>query len=78
MVWKWYKSNKFKWEGISKYKYHLVIENSNMDYVVSEKLFDSYLGLSFQSTLGKKSIELLPENSLLQIDIDNLTKVKKL
>ncbi len=67
-----------KWEGISKYKYHLVIENSNMDYVVSEKLFDSYLGLSFPIYFGgKKSIELLPENSLLQIDIDNFDESKK-
>ena len=35
-----------KWDGIHDYKYHIVLENE-ANYLISEKLFDSYLGLSF-------------------------------
>ena len=61
-----------KWEGIKKYKYHLVIENNTMDYVLSEKLFDSYLGLSYPIYYGGKKIEeIFPKNSFLKININN-------
>ena len=67
-----------KWEGIEKYKYHLVIENNTMDYVLSEKLFDSYLGLSYPIYYGGKKIEeIFPKNSFLKININNFDESLK-
>ena len=41
-----------KWDGIHDYKYHIVLENEARNYLISEKLFDSYLGLSFPFYYG--------------------------
>ena len=46
-----------------------------MDYVISEKLFDSYLGLSFPFYSGAPNVnDYFPSNSLRKIDINNLDK----
>ena len=64
-----------KWDGIAPYKYHISLENKNMDYVISEKLFDSYLGLSFPFYSGAPNVnDYFPSNSLRKIDINNLDK----
>lgn len=66
-----------KWEGIKSYKYHLVIENNNSDYVISEKLMDAYLGLSFPIYYGGKMVDrVFPNNSYLKIDINNYEESK--
>jgi hypothetical protein len=62
-----------KWSAISKYKYHLVLENRIGNNVVSEKLFDSYLGLSFPLYSGAPNIyDFFSTNSLVQIDTNNI------
>ena len=64
-----------KWEGIAPYKYHISLENKNMDYVISEKFFDSYLGLSFPFYSGAPNvIDYFPNNSFKKIDIHNLDR----
>ena len=64
--------------GIKSYKYHLVIENNNLDYVISEKLMDAYLGLSYPIYYGGKMVDrVFPNNSYLKIDINNFEESKK-
>tara|TARA_B100001250_G_scaffold410385_1_gene436735 strand:+ start:5601 stop:6374 length:774 start_codon:yes stop_codon:yes gene_type:complete len=66
---------KTKWEGISPYKYHIVLENKTNKYIVSEKLYDSYLGLSFPFYSGATNVnDYFPEDSLLKIDINDYAK----
>lgn len=62
-----------KWSAISKYKYHLVLENRIGNNIVSEKLFDSYLGLSFPLYSGAPNIhDFFSNNSLVQIDTNDV------
>ena len=61
-----------KWKGIKDYKYHIVIENGQKNNLISEKLYDSYLGLAFPIYFGApNSGEYFPKNSLSTIDINN-------
>jgi len=64
-----------KWDGISNYKYHISIENKNKDYLISEKLMDSFLGLSFPFYYGAtNALDFFPKKSFQHIDINNLNK----
>tara|TARA_B100001939_G_scaffold345837_1_gene363334 strand:- start:344 stop:1375 length:1032 start_codon:yes stop_codon:yes gene_type:complete len=64
-----------KWDGISKYKYHIVLENESRNNLISEKLYDSYLGLSYPIYYGAPNVlEYFPKNSLTKIDIMDLSK----
>ena len=64
-----------KWNGISNYKYHISIENKNKDYLISEKLMDSFLGLSFPFYYGAPNTsDFFPKNSFQYIDINDLNK----
>lgn len=64
-----------KWDGISNYKYHISIENKNKNYLISEKLMDSFLGLSFPFYYGAPNAsDFFPKKSFQQIDINDLNK----
>jgi len=67
-----YKKIPDKWNAISQYKYHLVIENSNIKDYWSEKLADSFLGFAIPVYCGCPNIlDYFSEKSLLVINIDN-------
>lgn len=64
-----------KWDGISNYKYHISIENKNKDYLISEKLMDPFLGLSFPFYYGAANAsDFFPKKSFQHIDINDLNK----
>ena len=59
-----------KWDGIAPYKYHLCIENKSQNNSITEKLLDSYLGLSFPIYWGAPNVsEYFPSKSFQLIDI---------
>tara|TARA_B100001057_G_scaffold498998_1_gene607952 strand:+ start:559 stop:1569 length:1011 start_codon:yes stop_codon:yes gene_type:complete len=59
-----------KWEGIHPFKYHIALENKRQNYVISEKLYDSFLGLSYPFYSGAPNVyDYFPKNSLTTIDI---------
>tara|TARA_B110000444_G_C18850096_1_gene604878 strand:- start:627 stop:1643 length:1017 start_codon:yes stop_codon:yes gene_type:complete len=72
-----------KWEGISPYKYHIALENKTTDFVISEKLYDSFLGLSYPIYSGAPNVfEYFPKDSLTAINIndvdESIEKIEKL
>ncbi len=69
-----------KWDGVSPYKYHIVLENKRINYVMSEKLYDSFLGLSFPFYSGAPNVKnYFPEDSLQAINIlDIKGSIKKI
>ena len=61
-----------KWEGLKDYKYHIIIENGQKTNLISEKLFDSYIGLSFPIYFGApNTTEYFSKNSFATIDLNN-------
>ena len=59
-----------KWDGIAPYKYHVVLENQSRHNILSEKLYDSYLGLSFPFYWGAPNIsEFFHPDSFEPIEI---------
>tara|TARA_A100001011_G_scaffold384177_1_gene456447 strand:- start:189 stop:1214 length:1026 start_codon:yes stop_codon:yes gene_type:complete len=61
-----------KWKGLKDYKYHIVIENGNKNNLISEKLLDSYLSLSFPIYFGAPNVkEYFPSNSIETIKLNN-------
>ena len=59
-----------KWDGIAAYKYHVVLENQSRHNILSEKLYDSYLGLSFPFYWGAPNIsEFFHPDSFEAIEI---------
>ncbi len=66
---------KAKWEGIAPYKYTLVLENQSSPNVITEKIFDAYLGLAFPIYWGAPNIgDYFPERSLVALDIKDLRR----
>jgi len=64
---------KTKWEGIAPYKYHIVLENQEKYNVITEKLYDSFLGLSYPIYSGACNVfEHFPKNSLINIHLNDL------
>lgn len=68
-----------KWKLLNTYKYTLVIENSDDDYYISEKIFDALICGSMPIYYGSKKIyDILPKEwfyylpNLDAIDVDNL------
>tara|TARA_B100000085_G_scaffold186116_1_gene170125 strand:- start:30 stop:713 length:684 start_codon:yes stop_codon:yes gene_type:complete len=62
-----------KFEVISNSKYHIVLENDSKYNLVSEKLYDSYLGLSFPIYYGAPNInDYFDINSLTMININDI------
>jgi hypothetical protein len=59
-----------KQEGIAAYKYHIAVENNEIDHFWTEKIADAYLGDCFPIFAGCKNIgSYFDERSLRQIDI---------
>ena len=70
---------KEKWNGIAPYEYHISLENKHKDFVVSEKLFDSFLGLSFPFYYGAPNVsDFFPKESFENIDIEDVDKSIKI
>ena len=80
-----YFGNKLEWYGagfkdierkskiIFKSKYHLVLENDYKNNLISEKLFDAFLGESFPMYYGAPNVsDYFPSNSYKPIDINNI------
>ena len=64
---------------IFKSKYHIAIENGSRNNLVSEKLYDSFLGLSFPIYYGAPNIsELFDKDSLISININDVNNSIKL
>ncbi len=62
-----------KHEGIFEYKYHLVLENDSKKNLISEKILDSYLGLSFPIYYGATNLsDYFDSNSFKNIDINDI------
>lgn len=62
-----------KFEIISKSKYHIVLENDSKHNLISEKLYDSFLGLSFPVYYGAPNInDYFNKNSLKIININDI------
>jgi hypothetical protein len=58
---------------IFKSRYHIAIENDSRNNLVSEKLYDSFLGLAFPIYYGAPNVnELFDKDSLISIDINNI------
>lgn len=63
-----------KFEVISKSKYHIVLENDSKHNLVSEKLYDAYLGLSLPIYYGAPNInEYFDKNSFETININDVS-----
>jgi hypothetical protein len=59
-----------KWEGIADYKYHIALENQSRNNVITEKLYDSFLGLSYPIYYGAPNVyQYFDRRSLSTIDI---------
>ena len=70
---------KEKWDGIAPYEYHISLENKHKDFVVSEKLFDSFLGFSFPFYYGAPNVsDFFPKESFENIDIEDVDKSIKI
>jgi hypothetical protein len=69
-----------KWDGIAPYKYHIVLENQSRNNVITEKLYDSFLGLAYPIYYGAPNASSFfnPE-SFSTIDISDLKgSIKKI
>lgn len=65
-----------KWDAITPYKYHIVMENDMSPDYWTEKLADAFLGFSFPIYAGCPNItEYFSRDSLLPIDIGNIQSV---
>jgi hypothetical protein len=61
-----------KFGGITPYRYHLAIENKFQPDILSEKVFDPFLGLSFPIYAGATNLsDYFPTKSFVPIDITN-------
>jgi hypothetical protein len=74
---------KEKWSGIAPYKYHIVLENQSRNNIITEKLYDSFLGLSFPIYYGAPNVnKYFDKNSMEVIDIydykESIKKIEKL
>ena len=58
--------------GILNYKYHIVIENNIYKNIISEKILDSYLGLSYPLYSGGSNLEnFFPKDSFTKLDLND-------
>ena len=62
-----------KWDGIAPYRYHLVLENHAAPNVITEKLWDAYLGLAYPIYWGAPNVrDYVPGESLTTINMMDL------
>jgi hypothetical protein len=63
-----------KWEGIAPYRYTIVLENRSAPDVITEKLFDAYLGLAYPIYWGAPNlVNYFPTDAFTSIDIRDLS-----
>lgn len=68
-----------KWPGIAPYRYHLAIENRFGYDIISEKLYDSFLGLSMPIYYGAPNVDhYYSEWSMQVINIHDYKRSKRL
>ena len=59
-----------KWDGIAPYKYHIALENQSRHNIISEKIYDSYLGLAYPIYWGAPNLdEYFSKESFASIEI---------
>lgn len=62
-----------KWDGIAPFKYHIALENQSSYNVITEKLYDSFLGLSYPIYHGAPNVnDYFSIKSMSSIDIKDL------
>lgn len=67
-----------KWPGIAPYRYHLVIENRFGYDIISEKLYDSFLGLSMPIYFGAPNVHhYFAEDAVSVINIYDYKRAKR-
>ena len=67
-----------KWEVLSQYKYHIVIENSCSKYYWTEKLYDCYMAGTYPIYHGCTNIaDYFPEGSYTPVDINDFENTCK-
>ena len=67
-----------KWPGIAPYRYHLVIENRFGYDIISEKLYDSFLGLSMPIYYGAPNVHhYYSEDAVQLINIYDYKRAKR-
>jgi hypothetical protein len=69
-----------KWDGIAPYRYHIVLENQSKNNVITEKLYDAFLGLAFPIYYGAPNVaDFFDPASMAVIDIADLNgSIKKI
>lgn len=61
-----------KLDGLLDYKYHIAIENNNYKNIISEKLYDPFLALSFPIYSGANNLgEYFDSNSFEYLDLND-------
>lgn len=69
----------FKWKTVSQYKYSLVIENSDDDYYISEKIFDALICGSMPIYYGSNKIfEIIPKEWFYYLPSLDASEISKL
>ncbi len=64
-----------KWDAIADYKYTVVLENQSRHNVITEKIMDAYLGLSYPIYWGAPNVtDYFDERSLTKINIEDSKK----
>ena len=62
-----------KWDGIAPYRYHLVLENHAAPNVITEKLWDAFLGFAYPIYWGAPNVhDYVPKDSLAAINVMDL------
>lgn len=59
-----------KWDGLAPYRYTVVLENQSTPYVITERLSDAFLSLTFPIYWGAPNVGMyFPRNSFTPVDI---------
>jgi hypothetical protein len=65
--------NKFKWDSVAPYKYHLAIENSVVPHYWTDKILDAYLAGAYPIYYGHPNVtEYFSPDSMTIIDIKDI------
>ena len=68
-----------KWDVIAPYRYHIALENCAYPDYFTEKLVDSFLGLSYPIYYGCTNLEqYFPRTSFSRIDINNFEEARRI
>lgn len=59
-----------KWDGIAPYKYHIALENQSRHNIITEKIYDSFLGLAYPIYWGAPNLhDYFSKESFSSIEI---------